>query len=97
VRSGLGGTGICWSLQSLSKDGRTRENRDRFPLCEQRVTRNRDDKRLTPSKLLLTQTCGERGEMETSLVIGNVEEAGVELIGEGDDRDVEEELRVLRW
>ena len=76
---------------------RTRENRDRFPLCEQRVTRNRDDKRLTPSKLVLTQTCGERGEIEISFVIGNVEEARDELIGESDDRDVEEGLKVLRW
>ncbi len=76
---------------------RTRENRDRFPLCVQRVTRNRDDKRLTPSKLVLTQTCGERGEIEISFVIGNIEETGVESIGEGDDRDVEERLNVLRW
>ena len=76
---------------------RTRENRDRFPLCEQRVTRNRDDKRLTPSKLLLTQTCGERGEIEISFVIGNIEEAVFESTGEDKDRDVEERLKVLRW
>ncbi len=97
---------MCWSLQSLSKDGaaggmfrkaRTRENRDRLPLCEQRVTRNRDDKRLPPSKLVSTQTCGERGEIEISLVIGNIEEAAIESIGEDEDRDVEERLKVLRW
>jgi hypothetical protein len=46
---------------------------------------------------VLTQTCGERGEIEISFVIGNIEEAGVDLIGEGNDRDVEEGLKVLRW
>jgi hypothetical protein len=84
-------------VEEACGQARTRENRDRFPLCEQRVTRNRDDKRLTPSKLVLTQTCGERGEIEISFVIGNIEGARVELIGEGGDRDVEEGLKVLRW
>jgi hypothetical protein len=74
-----------------------RENRDRFSLCEQGVTRNRDNKRLTPSKLVLTQTCGERGEIEISFVIGNIKEAVVESTGEDKDRDVEERLKVLRW
>ena len=85
-----------WCRRHL-RQARTRENRDRFPLCEQRVTRNRDDKRLTPSKLVLTQTCGERGEIEISFVIGNIEEEGVDSTGEGDDRDVAEKLKVLRW
>jgi hypothetical protein len=79
------------------RQARTRENRDRLSLCEQRVTRNRDNKRLTPSKLVLTQTCGERGEIEISFVIGNIEEAVVESTGEDNDRDVEERLKVLRW
>ena len=76
---------------------RTRENRDRFPLCEQRVTRNRDNKRLTPSKLVSTQTCRERGEMDISLFIGKIGEAVCESTGEDEDRDVEERLKVLRW
>ncbi len=54
-------------------------------------------KRLTPSKLVLTQTCGERGEIEISFVIGNIEEAVVESTREDKDRDVEERRKVLRW
>jgi hypothetical protein len=79
------------------RQARTRENHNRLSLCEQRITRNRDNKRLTPSKLVLTQTCGERGEIEISFVIGSIEEAVVESTGEDDDRDVEERLKMLRW
>jgi hypothetical protein len=39
----------------------------------------------------------ERGEIEISFVIGNIEEEGVDSTGEGDDRDVAEKLMVLRW
>ena len=85
-----------WCRRHL-KQARTRENRDRLPLCKQRVTRNRDDKRLTPSKLVLTQTCGERGETNISLFIGKIEEAVCESTGEDKDRVVEGRLKVLRW
>ena len=79
------------------RQARTRENRDRLPLCEQRITRDRDDKRLTPSKLVSTQTCGERGEINISLFIGKIEEAVCESTGEDKDRVVEGRLKVLRW
>jgi hypothetical protein len=39
----------------------------------------------------------ERGEIEISFVIGNIEEAVVESTGEDKDRDVEGRLKVLRW
>ena len=39
----------------------------------------------------------ERGEIEISFVIGNIKEEGGDSAGEGDDRDVVEKLKVLRW
>ncbi len=46
---------------------------------------------------MLTQTCGERGEIKISFVIGSIKAAVVKSAREENDRDVEERLKVLRW